>query len=266
MKGKLYITLFVQAIFVLITSCESVINLDLETSSPQIIIQGNIYNTPGPYSVRITKSVNFDDLSSYPPVTDARVEISDNLGNSEILAETEPGIYLTSSITGTPGNKYTLTVTAEGKTYTACSTMPSPVPVTNIYFDVSTFSSDIITIVSFRDPPDTDNFYRSIQLINNEPQSEFVVFSDFTIEGRSASYSLIPSDGERKLNPGDEVTILLECIDKDVYEYFRTAGSENGQSASPANPKSNLSNGALGYFNACSVSRISSMVPEKDNE
>jgi hypothetical protein len=54
------------------------------------------------------------------------------------------------------------------------------------------------------------------------------------------------------LSPGDKVTVWLETVDNKVYEYFRTAGDE-GQSASPSNPASNISNGALGYFNACSI-------------
>jgi hypothetical protein len=65
---------------------------------------------------------------------------------------------------------------------------------------------------------------------------------------------------DNKLKAGDEVTIWLESVDKYVYEYFRTEGSEGWQSASPANPTSNISNGALGYFNACSVRTISIIV------
>jgi hypothetical protein len=55
------------------------------------------------------------------------------------------------------------------------------------------------------------------------------------------------------LKKGDTVTVWLETIDKGVFDYFRTAGSESGRNASPANPVSNISNGALGYFNASSV-------------
>jgi len=65
---------------------------------------------------------------------------------------------------------------------------------------------------------------------------------------------------DNKLEAGDEVTIWLESVDKYVYEYFRTESSEGWQSASPANPTSNISNGALGYFNACSVRTISIIV------
>jgi hypothetical protein len=62
---------------------------------------------------------------------------------------------------------------------------------------------------------------------------------------------------DNKSETGDMVTIWLECADQYVFEYFLTAGREGGQSASPANPSSNISNGTLGHFNACSVRKIS---------
>jgi hypothetical protein len=47
----------------------------------------------------------------------------------------------------------------------------------------------------------------------------------------------------------------LQSIDKGVYDYFRTAGNDGNQSASPSNPISNIDNEALGYFNACAVTK-----------
>lgn len=61
------------------------------------------------------------------------------------------------------------------------------------------------------------------------------------------------SAGNEGLKTGDSVYVILECIDENVYDYFRTAGGDMSNSASPANPISNISNGALGYFNACTI-------------
>ena len=66
-----------------------------------------------------------------------------------------------------------------------------------------------------------------------------------------------PTVADPDLVKGDVISVWLECIDKGVFEYFRTANSEGGQNASPANPVSNITNGALGYFSACSVSKDS---------
>jgi hypothetical protein len=44
------------------------------------------------------------------------------------------------------------------------------------------------------------------------------------------------------------VRILRQCIDVGAYNYWNSFQMINPGSASPANPISNLSNNALGYF------------------
>ena len=50
-------------------SCQKVIQLELNTSSSQIVIQGNVYDQACPDTVKISKSVNFDQSNVYPAVT-----------------------------------------------------------------------------------------------------------------------------------------------------------------------------------------------------
>jgi hypothetical protein len=58
------------------------------------------------------------------------------------------------------------------------------------------------------------------------------------------------------------VNIEMQCIDKNVYDYFFAIASViQGQSATPANPVNNISGGALGYFSACTVGRTSVIIP-----
>ena len=239
------------------SSCQKVIDLKLNTSSSQIVIQGNIYDQTGPYTVKISKSVNFDESNVYPAVIGAMVVISDNTGNSDTLTEASSGIYITSVLQGVPGRTYTLTVKTDGQTYTASSTLPDAVEINSIYMEKSRFGNEEQITIDFTDPANIDNYYRLIEFVNNIQQDQFYASSDKLYQGEEISYSIMSQDNDNKLETGDKVTIWLECIDKFVYEYFRTAGREGGQSASPANPTSNISNGALGYFNACSVRTIS---------
>lgn len=53
----------------LFASCEKEIDLDLNSSSPQIVIEGNISDAPGPYIVKLSKTVNYSELNNYLPVT-----------------------------------------------------------------------------------------------------------------------------------------------------------------------------------------------------
>jgi len=242
-------------------SCKKVIKLDLDTSSSHIVIQGDIYDHRGPYTVQISKSVNFYDSSTYPAVSGAIVTISDSAGNSDLLKESSPGLYITSTLKGIAGRTYTLLVKSDGQTYTASSTMPAAVGIASLYFQKSVFGNNIFPSVSFNDPANISNYYRLVYFINTIQQNDINVTDDKLNAGQTINYVIRPSDTDNKLVTGDVVTIWLETMDNGGYEYFRTAGRERGQSASPANPTSNISNGALGYFNACSVRTITAMVP-----
>src|SRR5687767_11704749 len=122
------------ALTVLFTSCEKEIVVSLNTTDPEIVIDGNITNEPGPYTVKISRTVNFPEPNSFPPVGSALVVISDNSGVTDTLTEASPGLYRTSILTGVPGRTYNLEVVAEGKSYYAASTMPQPVNLGSLAF------------------------------------------------------------------------------------------------------------------------------------
>jgi hypothetical protein len=250
------------ALTLIFVSCERVIQLELKNSTPKIVIQGNIYDQPGPYIVKISSSVNFDASSNYPPVSGAKVVITDNVGQNETLTETTAGTYLTSKLRGVPGRTYSLSVNSGNETYLSSATMPYAVAMDSIYFSKSLFSGEKLTTVRLLDPPFTVNYYRFVYFINNVRQKVFYVLNDDLFQGASIRYALLSRGSDIKLKTGDYVVVWLESVDHGVYEYFRTAGSDEGESASPANPVSNISNGALGYFNACSVRKISATVNE----
>jgi hypothetical protein len=235
------------------SSCEKIIDLKLNTSVSQIVIQGNVYDQSGPYTVKITKTVDFDESNIYTPVTGAEVEISDNTGNTEVLTETSPGIYLTSSLQGVPRRTYTLTIKTDGKNYTASSTMPPAVNIDSIYCEKSYFGDFLQLYAEFSDPADTVNYYYLIQYINGVAQDGMGVANDELDDGQTIKFLFMPIDEESQLKTGDTTTVWLETIDKGVYDYYRTVNPHAGQYTTPANPVSNISNGALGYFKACSI-------------
>lgn len=260
MKTNIFLIAVVVAC--LLSSCQKVIQLKLSTSPSQIVIQGNVYDQPGPYTINITKSVGFDQSNVYPAVTGAAVTISDNVGNTEVLNEKSPGNYSTTSLHGVPGRTYSLSVIIEGQTYNASSSMPYPVSIDRIYFTKSPFGEDKLLTVKFLDPGYSINYYRLVELINNDQQQRFSVASDRLYQGNPIIFTFpAQDDNDKKLVSGDQITVWLESIDKNVYEYFRTARRDGSQSTSPANPVSNISNGVLGYFSAGSVRKATTIVP-----
>jgi hypothetical protein len=244
-------------------SCRKVINVDLNSADPRVVIEASISDEPGPYFVKLTKTVNFNQPSAYPAITGANVVLSDDAGNTETLTETSAGTYQTSAIAGTPGRTYTLSITTGGKTYTAVSKMNAPIIMDSLNVQKGYFSTVKNVHIFVTDPAGADNWYRFVETINDSAKKDIFITGDILRDGQQMEEILFVDDVEDSLQRGDSVTIALQSIDEGVYEYFRTllqitGGGDPG--STPANPKSNFSNGALGYFSAYSVTRKSVIV------
>jgi len=172
-----------------------------------------------------------------------------------VLAETAAGIYKTSAMRGVPGRTYTLSAIVDGITYTAVSTMPVKVPYDSLGLkEVAAFDGpQLYPTVFYRDPAGTGNYYRAVRYVNNIPDGELYIESDEFIDGKAREAILFNGpDDDEELLPGDVVSVEMQCIDKQMYEYLleREEADGNSQSAAPANPTGNISNGGLGYFSA----------------
>jgi len=250
-------------VFVLILcACQKVVTLNLDNAPPQLVIEGNVTDGPAPDTVKIMRSVNFYADNNYPAVSGATVSISDNTGVTDVLTEFSPGIYITHTLKGTPGNTYSLAVTVSDTTYTAVSTMPQPVTFDSVTFTTnSAFRKGQITPqVNFQDPPGITNYYRFQEHINGAPfTKDIFVFDDRLSDGRYIQWNLRMDSAY--LNNGDLLQVDMYCVDKNDYTYFfqldRSGGGGRGgafdTNASPANPSTNISNGAYGYFSAHTV-------------
>ncbi|MHA4806660.1 DUF4249 domain-containing protein [Flavitalea flava] len=240
-------------------SCKKIIHVDLNNAAPQIVIEGEVTNLPEPYQVRITKTVNFSASNTFPPVTGALVQITDsNTGLSATLVESDPGVYSTNLLAGIPLHTYNLLVQAEGKEYKASSAMPQLVPFDSVTFAVNTDFNNkkvINAVVNFQDPDGLGNYYQFTEYLNDKLVPNIFVFEDRLSDGRHIEHPLF--NDSSYIQRGDTMLVKMFCIDKPVFDYFNTliqvTGSGNFQSATPANPNSNISNGALGYFSAHTI-------------
>jgi hypothetical protein len=256
------------AITFLFTCCTKEINVDLNTTDPKIVIEGNITNAPGPYTVRISKTVNFSDPNTYPPVSGALVIISDNSGIIDTLSETSPGLYITSVLAGIPGRTYNLQVIAEGKNFYATSTMPQVVNLDSLAFELFTNKGnsggkEYLTLPVFTDPSAVVNSYRFIQTVNGKLDKSIFVLNDNTFNGLENRQLLFNPDAEIK--SGDTVSVEFRCIDKSTYDYFYTLAqftTDGPFSTTPTNPPNNITgNIALGIFSAYTMQAKSKVVP-----
>lgn len=263
MKNTFSILLLV----VILTSCETVVDLKYNNNQSKVVIEGNITNEAGPYFVKVTKSISLSNTGSYPTIDNAIVTLSDDAGNSETLIAQGNGVYKTNVLAGVAGRTYTLSVTAEGQTYIAQSTMPQPVPFDSIKVEEvgSANEKEYNLIPLYNDPVTEGNNYRFVVSVNNKILNQQFVQNDELKNGGVNSLKLEINNDLVKFEPNDSVALVMQCVDKNVALYYKTlaliADSGPGGGSTPNNPRTNISNGALGLFSAHTVQKKSVVLP-----
>jgi len=241
-----------------LASCEKVIEVDLNSASPKFVIEGMVTDGDGPQQVRITRTKNFDENNTFEGIDSAEVIIADDEGNNAILSYYGNGIYQTADLSGVPGNTYYLSVNIEEQIFTAESTMPHPVELDSLYIQEFTAfgNSRNIPTVLYSDPAGIRNFYRHILYVNYTRVLSIYINTDQGNDGEQVERPLpyFGEDEEERIKAGDTITVKMQSIGKDVYDYLFSLNQTLTQSvATPANPVSNITGDALGYFSAYSV-------------
>ncbi|MBS1938134.1 MAG: DUF4249 domain-containing protein [Bacteroidetes bacterium] len=250
------------ALFVL-TSCTKEIELPLQDESNKVVIEAAVVEGPGPHTVRLSRSVPFTNNNTFPAVQGATVTLSDDQGNSEQLTETSPGTYATSTLQGVVGRTYHLSTTVDGTTYIAACRMPTLVPLDTLRIDsLPLFGGNPKVVYAVcSDPAGEQNNYRYITRVNGTLLPGVRVQND-RLENGSMMDQPVNLGSNVALKPGDQVEVAMQCIAPEVYRYFfALSQSMSGNSSAPADPPTNISGGALGYFSAYTASTRTLVVP-----
>jgi hypothetical protein len=266
-----YLILFVSLTF--LSACENAIDLKLNNTTPQYVIEGVLTNEPGGCKVLISQTKEFTGDNTFNGISGAQVTISNN-GNTYNIAPTAQGIYQNSTLTGTPGQNYQLSVNINGKIFNGTCTMPQQVVLDSIYLVKDNFGNNddgsirkYIT-VKYLDPVAVKNSYRFVQYIDGRKEKTVFVDNDEFTNGQEVNNQLRADnekdDPARDIRPGNQVTIEMLNIDATVYKYWfslaESAGGD-GNNAAPANPVTNIHGGALGYFSAHTIQRKTLIAP-----
>jgi hypothetical protein len=247
----------------LLFSCTKEIDIDLNESNPKFVIEGNLSTVSGASKVTIHKTINFDESAPYPAVSAALVTITDNTVNQTYnLSELTAGQYYNSLLTGIEGHAYTVTVAIGTEIFTAASTMAYRVNLDSLIQEnlagsgtgggtggpgSGSGSGSIIQITpKYADPSNYENYYQFVVSKNGLILNDIFIRNDIGFNGSSSPLPL-----RVRADKNDVVDIDMQGIDKAVYNYFFGLNENINQStATPANPTSNFTNGALGYFKA----------------
>lgn len=251
------------------SACEKVIDVDLNEAAQALVIEGNLSRYPEMAEVKISKTSSyFNNEAPGESVTGASVVIEKIGGESYSLAEVGNGIYRTRRVNLVDNSTYKLTVETGGETYTASSVLNPTVRIDSLsyYYEdrFSFFDDGYVVQTYFTDPAGVKNYYRIKVIINGELQNDIdnlYVFNDRFVDGQQLEISMREID----FSVNDTVVVQLISLDKAVYDFYNTFREllyNNPGSAAPANPETNLSNGALGYFSAYSFNLKSIIIKE----
>jgi hypothetical protein len=250
----LLLTLFL--LLLLITGCEKIINVDLNDAEPALVIEGNLLFSQQKLQVQISRTGSYFDSKPLEKVDQAQVILQDESGNRQLVGNIGNGIYILENLKTEPGKEYRLLVESDGVEYTAISTLNHPVNIDSLGYEYSAearfYEGGYRIFLYFSDPPQIENFYRvkiykNGKLFNNV--DDILVFDDSNLDGKGIQVRL----RRQIFAEGDTARIELLSIDRNAWDYFTTLrdiANINPGSPAPANPLSNFSNGALGYFSA----------------
>jgi hypothetical protein len=257
---------------VILSACEKTVYLELDQNDPKIIIEGQVTNHTGYQYVKISRSVGFYDAGETPRVSDALVVVTDDAGNAFEYIHNPGGkadsigFYLPiTPFTGEIGRNYKLSATIDGELYEAEDQL---LPVTTIDSLAYRINDD-----EMEDPKDYNKFYE-VLMYALEPQGRtdyylfkfyrndsLKVYDDTDIyyaddEALGEQIDGVPSPIYYSI--GDTARVEAYSLSRNGFVFFNDLQtlliSDGGLfSQPPSNSRTNLSNGALGYFQASAV-------------
>lgn len=269
------------SLLVILSSCQEVIELDLnEGDAQRLVVNGWMTDQPGRQEVQLSLTTSYFFDEEPPTVSDAIVTVSDG-SETWTFTEVEPGTYRPGSeVVGEAGKTYTLNIDHEGETYQASATLRASNPMDSIY-------------VRFFDPEEEFGFpadpYYSVRLWTEEPAGEgdaylwYTFVNGFGIRDTLRELTLVEDsfyDGAMiedleidfvdigtEAVTGDTLRLEQWNIGLESYEVLISILNQTDFQgglfdAPPANVQTNVSNGALGLWGAASIVEKTTVITE----
>ncbi|MGF1585233.1 MAG: DUF4249 family protein [Bacteroidales bacterium] len=260
-------------VLVIVTvSCEKEVVLDLYSPAESfLIVEGDIDDRLATQWIRLTSSSSYYDQTPAPPVSNAMVTISDGETDyyfRESREDSLKGYYLNSALSSNlKEGIYYLKVEIEEEIYNSQSEFKTSPVIDSVTFDLNIFSrlgitADTIFDISihFTNIDGNDIYFLTNLYINGRlrtvrPQDKTI----FRGEDLTDYVSLAVNTIERgDIDDGDLVTVEIRSISMGQYDFYNDFFSQTSLSgnpfagAPPANIPTNLSEGALGFFQVSS--------------
>ncbi len=270
-KGNYKYILKILMLTFVVCSCTEPMDLDLDSTYSRLVVEGAFTTDTGVHRIRLSTTTDFYYSTKPPAVSGARVTISD--GSEELSLVENPsgsGIYETQDgVYGQVGKTYQLHIEllqelGGHKFYSAsCLLRPTVEPDSVQIMYQPTWGQGFWEIKLYAQDPPTQDYYKFLTYVNNtlitDTLYEVFVVDDRFFNGRytnGVGAGFLNSEiDDNRLNPGDTVTLMMTNMTDEYFHFILTARIESGFntplfSGPPANVKSNVNNGAIGFFAA----------------
>jgi hypothetical protein len=266
---KTYIVLFISVI-ALFTSCEDVVDIDLNTAESKLVIDATINWVKGTVGneqeIKLTLTAPYFD-SEIPPANGAIITIMDSNNNIyNFIEDNTTGVYKNTTFVPVINENYILTINYFGETYTATETLTSVVPIDYVEQENEGgfFGEEIELKVYYTDPSNEENYY-FFEFINTNisdiPNLE--VYEDEFTNGNQ----IFGFYSHEDIETGDVVDIKNYGVSKRFYEYMSILLEQSGESNGPFGTQpttvrgncinqTNAENFPLGYFRLSEVDEL----------
>lgn len=270
------------AILMAFSSCDDVIDLDLNDGPIQLVVDGQLDNdATKPDTILLKWTASYFANKPLPMATGATVKVNSSDGATYIFAETaeKSGKYVNQTFVGEVGKTYTINVTNvqgngyEAETFSASSLLKRVPPIDSLKINYRPENTGIYDkgyyIQYFGpEPVGTGDYYRFKMYVNgklrNQP-SDLAFTSDQLVDGHYINELELSSE---PCDEGDTVKIETLSLTEDTYQFYLElqAQMQNGGLFSPpfANVRTNIVNNnsasdkkAVGYFRCVGLSSAS---------
>lgn len=254
------------SLVLIFTSCQKVIDVNLNEADPQVVIESNYYASGDSVVARLSYTSNYFSNELSEKIENASVTITDPQGVSTILNYSGDGKYDLFNYSPQFNGAYSLEVQLDGNTYTASSFLNDVTPIDSLtykYIAQSLFGDSSYEVsLNLTDTDSERNYWRAVRSSSdslNSFEDEIFLFDDMFVEGNVFK---IPFFADR-YDVGDTIYVELRSLDKVTYDYYvELIAVLGGNSAAPTNPTTNWNNKALGYFAAWGIDTLSVVIEE----
>lgn len=259
---KLLQIIIIVSVGLFMTGCEKVVNVDLKTAPPRLVVDASINwgkNTAGSEQTIILSTTTDYYSPNFPTVSGAQVTVT-SAANAVFEFEETPGTgqYVCSDFLPVIGQTYHLKIVLNGETYTASETL-TPVPEIEDNIDQNNqggeAGDEIEITFYYRDDASQANSYLNSISQPHLPFPELEVEDDENTNGNlmQESYS------DENLKAGDQIDFKLFGISRSYYNYMfklilATGNDGNPFPTTPSAVRGNIinqtnsENYAFGYF------------------